>query len=283
MTVRNVADALFTFDGVHYTPTDFSRGPWTADALHGGPVAALVARAAESCEAPGPMYSARLTVELLRPVPVAPLAVEAVVARPGRKVQLIDVTVRTATDGAEVAWGRLLRIRALAPHDPQAAGLPAPLEARSTDDARPPGPEEGEPARQPPRTSERAGTYRAFHSEGAELRFVRGAFDQLGPSTVWVRLAVPLVDREEPSPMQRAAGAADFGNGVSTEIPFGQFLFINPDLTVSLDRPPVGDWIGLEARTAIGAPGTGVAQSLLWDELGPVGRSLQSLVLERLG
>ena len=132
-------------------------------------------------------------------------------------------------------------------------------------------------------TSQAGQSVRAFHSEGAELRFVRGAFDRLGPSTVWIRLAVPVVDGEEPTPMQRAAGAADFTNGVSTVVPFGQFLFINPDLTVVLDRPPVGEWIGLEARTAIGAPGTGVAQSVLWDELGPVGRSVQSLVVERMG
>jgi hypothetical protein len=278
-----VADALFTHDGVHYTPTDFSRGPWTPDALHGGPVAALVALAAERCDSAGPMYSSRLTVELLRPVPVAPLAVEAVVSRPGRKVQLIDVTVRTAAEGDDVAWGRLLRIRAVPAGDPSVARVPAPLEVRATDEPQPPGPGQGEPVRQPPRASERGGTYRAFHSEGAELRFVRGAFDRLGPSTVWIKLAVPVVDGEDPTPMQRAAAAADFTNGVSTELPFGQFLFINPDLTVALDRPPEGQWIGLEARTAIGAPGTGVAQSLLWDELGPVGRSVQSLVVERMG
>ncbi|HUO48332.1 MAG TPA: thioesterase family protein [Acidimicrobiales bacterium] len=278
-----MADALFTVDEGRYTPTDFARGPWTPDALHGGPVAALVALAAERCEAPGPMYSSRLTVELLRPVPVAPLAVEAAVSRPGRKVQLVDVTVRTAADGAEVAWGRLLRIRALEPDDPRVEGVPAPLQVRASDDPQPPGPGHGTTPVQPPRTSERQGPYRAFHSEGAELRFVRGAFDRLGPSTVWIRLAVPVVDGEDPTPMQRAAAAADFTNGVSTEVPFGRFLFINPDLTVALDRPPVGEWIGLEARTAIGAPGTGLAQSLLWDEIGPVGRSMQSLVVERMG
>jgi len=278
-----VADALFTFDGDHYTPTDFARGPWTPEALHGGPVAALVARAGESCPSPAPMHPARLTVELLRPVPVAPLVVEAEVSRPGRKVQLVDVRVRDAGDGQDLAWGRMLRIRAVEAADPLVAGVPPPLQVRATDDPPPPGPAQGAAAVQPPRASEGGGTYRAFHSEGAELRFVRGAFERLGPSSVWVRLAVPVVDGEEPSPMQRAAAASDFGNGVSTELPFGQYLFINPDLTVALDRPPVGEWVCLQARTSIGAPGTGQAQSVLWDELGPVGLAVQSLVIERLG
>jgi hypothetical protein len=279
-----VADALFSLDGGLYSPTEFARGPWTPDALHGGPVAALVARAAEQCDAPVPMHASRLTLELLRPVPVAPLTVTAEVVRPGRRVQLVDVRMATAHDDQEVVRGRLLRIRTLAEDDPQAKGVPGPLEVRSTDEDPPPGPHAGEALPGPEQVGAQpmAATYRAFHSEGAELRFVRGAFQRLGPSTVWVRLAVPVVDGEDPTPLQRAAAAADFGNGVSAELAFGQFLFINPDLTVVLERPPAGEWVCLDARTAFGIPGVGVAQSTLWDEQGPVGRSLQSLVVGRL-
>jgi acyl-coenzyme A thioesterase PaaI-like protein len=277
-----VGDALFDVDGDLATPTDFCRGPWSRDALHGGPVAALVARAAESCTTDAPMYSVRLTVELLRPVPVSPLRVEARVARPGRKVQVVDVRVWRASGGDDVAWGRLLRIRSLEADDALLEGVPPPLVVLATDDAPPPGPTEGSPAGDPavPGTTEGRGE-RAYHSHGVQLRFVRGEFTRMGPSTVWVRLAVPVVDGEIPSPMQRAVAAADFGNGVSAELAFGRHLFINPDLTVALDRPPEGEWICLDARTAIGAPGTGLAQSTLWDERGVVGRALQSLVVER--
>ncbi len=76
-------DALFVLDGGAAHPTDLARGPWNRDSLHGGPVAALIAGAVEDCPAPAPMHVARLTVELLRPVPVAPLAVDAAVVRPG--------------------------------------------------------------------------------------------------------------------------------------------------------------------------------------------------------
>jgi hypothetical protein len=124
------------------------------------------------------------------------------------------------------------------------------------------------------------GGYRAFHSAGAEMRFVVGEFDGRGPAVVWVRLAVPVLPGEEPSPLQRVAAAADFGNGVSSELDFAHYLFINPDLSVHLHRPAVGEWVCLDASTTIGIPGVGLAHSALWDVHGPIGRSLQSLLVE---
>jgi hypothetical protein len=56
-------------------------------------------------------------------------------------------------------------------------------------------------------------------------------------------------------------------------------VFINPDLTVYLERPPVGEWICLDASTRLGTPGRAVAHSRLFDVHGPIGRSLQSLVV----
>jgi hypothetical protein len=74
--------------------------------------------------------------------------------------------------------------------------------------------------------------------------------------------------------------AADFGNGVSAELAFGSASFINPDLTVSLLRPPVGEWVCLDARTRLGTWGIGSAQSTLWDVTGRVGIAVQSLLVE---
>jgi Thioesterase-like superfamily len=271
-----VADALFQRDGNRFVPSDFARGPWSPDALHGGPVAALVARAVEECASPEPMHVARTTVELLRPVPVAALSVEAAVVRPGRKVQLVEVKV--SAGDTELAWARALRIRAHAAGSPAGEGLadiapsgPVP----GVDPGAPPLPGGGHTDAPP------IGAYRAFHTEGAELRFVEGEFGRAGPATVWVRLAVPVVEGEEPSPLQRVAAAADFGNGVSSVLDFTRYLFINPDLTVYLARPAVGDWVALQASTRIGIPGVGLAECALWDTSGPIGRSLQGLVVER--
>jgi hypothetical protein len=269
-------DALFHPNGDRWRPTDFARGPWSPDALHGGPVAALVGRAVGACPSDEPMHVARLTVELLRPVPVVPLMVTAAVSRPGRRVQLVDVRI---SDGdRDLAWGRALRIRRLTDNSAAAAGLAdvtadGPVPGRDPD--APPGPDDGHHSPEPVQG------YTAFHSHGAELRFVAGDFGRRGPSTVWVRLAVPVVPGEEPSPLERVAAACDFGNGVSSLFDFQSYLFINPDLSVFMNRPAVGAWVCLDARTTLGTVGVGMAQCALWDVHGPLGTSIQSLLVER--
>ncbi len=254
---------LFEPDGERLVPTEFARGPWSKDALHGGPVAALAAREAERLGRPD-LRPVRITLEMLRPVPVAPLDVRSAVVRPGRKVQLTDTVVETG--GIEVAWSRALFINV-------SGDAPAPSPTVPEDEAPAP-PQAGRVLRSP------VGGYRAYHNEGVEMRFVRGGFDSPGPATVWMRLAGAVVAGEEPTPLQRVAAVADFGNGVAAELDFASSIFINPDLTVSVHRPPVGEWVCLDARTRFGVPGVGAAESALWDEQGRIGRAVQSLVVE---
>ena len=266
-----MADALFTpvDDGV-FLPTDLARGPWSELALHGGPVAALLARAAERAGAaasPVPMQPVRLTVELLRPVPVAPLSVSAKAVRTGRKVQWIEASCSLA-DGTLVATGRAVLIRTAAvdapmEHHPVVPHPPLPVDCADS-------------------TASLAVTdYPAFHNEGVEKCFVAGRFDQEGPATAWFRLLVPMVADEEPSPLQRVAAAADFGNGVAAPARFDVLQFVNADLTIHLHRLPVGEWVCLDAVMWMSDTGVAQAESELFDEQGPIGRSLQSLLLER--
>jgi len=277
VTVPGPDDALFQPEGEHIVPTEFSRGPWSPDALHGGPVAALLARAVEEVPTDEPMHVTRLTVELLRPVPLAALSVSASVSRPGRKVQLVEA--RISSGDRDVAWGRALRVR-LQPTGPDAPDFPGSDAVGAgpvpgVDPGAPPAHHRGYGSRSP------IGAYRAFHNAGAQLVYVAGEFDGRGPATVWVRLAVPVVPGEEPTPLQRVVAASDFGNGVSSELDFAHYVFINPDLTVYIHRPPIGEWVCLDSSTKIGIPGAGLAQSALWDIHGPIGRSLQSLLVER--
>ena len=246
--------ALFSLDGDGYVPTDFARGPWNPENLHGGPVAALLAREAQRCGTDGAMEVARLTVELLRPVTMHPLSLEVRVARPGRKVQLVDVTARQ--DGRDVAQARMLRIRT------EELALPESVpEERCTFS----GPEDVPAPRLGPRP-------RSFHTEGAELRFLEGSFGRPGPAVVWIRLRHPVVAGEEPSPLERVVAA----------LPFGAWQFINPDLTVHLNRPAIGPWVAVEARMYPQPNGIAFAESRLWDVGGPIGRAVQSLLVERL-
>jgi hypothetical protein len=264
--------ALFeAVEGGGWHPTAFAVGPWSIDALHGGPTAALLARESEHAgDADAPeidWFPARLTVELLRPVPVAPLRTSARVVRAGRKIQLVDAEVATA-DGTVVATSRLLRIRSAAVDAPDTtAGLEAPTLPEH-------------PATTADLTPSSAG-WDGFHNRGVEHRFSVGQFGASGPATDWIRLAVPVVDAEIPSPLSRVAAAADFGNGISSVTDWSTTVFINPDLTIHLRRVPAGEWVCLEAVTWMGDTGVAMAESRLWDEDGLLGRSLQSLLVDR--
>ena len=261
-----MGDALFLRDGNAFVPTELARGPWSPDALHGGPVAALLAGLAEALPRPGPMHPARLTLDLLRPVPLAPLRGEARLLRPGRKVQLAEASLHS--DGRELARATLLCVRS--------AELPLPEAHGGASAPPPPGPETV------PRTRPAWDTGApAYHRDGVEHRVVRGAWGRPGPCTDWVRLQVPVVAGETPSPLQRVAAAADLGNGISAALPFGEWRFINPDLTIHLQRLPRGEWVCLDAATWPEGQGAGLAESQLFDEAGRLGRSLQSLLLER--
>jgi len=80
--------------------------------------------------------------------------------------------------------------------------------------------------------------------------------------------------------LQRTAMVGDFCNGVSTVLEWGQWTFINGDLTISLARPPIGEWILLDAQTWLGDGGSGIAFAKLGDQRGYFGRAVQSLVIE---
>jgi hypothetical protein len=257
--------ALFEREGDRFLPTKLSLGPWSATALHGGPTAALLARAIERFDGGEGMMVTRLTVELLRPVPLAPLEVRVRMLRPGRKVQLVEATL--ATEAHEVARATGLRIRQKDVHLPPNL----PMEGVVIDP-----PERGEDAH-------RLGEFLdGFHTDAVEHRFVRGQLSTPGPATDWIRLKVPLLDGEEPSPLCRVCAAADFGNGASAILPKSH-TYINPDLTVYLHRYPRGEWVCIDAVTRVEENGIGLAESRLFDRDGPIGRAAQSLIIEERG
>ncbi|MFI8099498.1 thioesterase family protein [Streptomyces sp. NPDC086023] len=245
----------------HYVASEFTRGPWDAGAQHAGPPAALLGRAVE--ERPGAredMRLARVTYEILRPVPIGALRVTTEVLRAGRGTEVVQAALVPEGADAPVMLARALRIRAAA--EPVPAVAPGPRVA-------PPG-ELGETPFFPV-------PWDVGYHTAMETRFAEGAFTETGPGTCWMRMRVPLVAGDEPRPLDRVLVAADSGNGVSNVLDFGKFVFVNPDLTVHLHRHPVGEWVCVEARTSVDAAGIGLADSVLHDEKGPIGRGVQSL------
>ncbi len=246
-----------------FLATELARGPWDPAAQHGGAPAALLMRCFEQLPVPEGVVMSRVTYELLRPVPLAELSAEVAVLRAGRRVQLLEGSLSTA-DGVPLVQARALQVKRA---DQGSAGerWPAP----------PAGPEHGRMPDFNPRPRP------SFTPDAVELRMISGAFHERGPATAWFRLRVPIVAGETPSPLQSLAAAGDFGNGISAVLPWDEFMFINPDLTLYIDRPPLGEWICLESQTRIAPGGVGISESILYDERGRVGRATQSLVVAR--
>lgn len=259
-----MSEAVYTREGAVVVATPYAAGPWHPGMQHGGAPSALVAWAAEQVPTATPMRIARVTVELLRPVPVDRLAIETEVIRDGRKIQLVQVRLLHA--GKEVTRAMVLRMRI--------ADLPLPADAiRPAFDGSPDG-----------IAADRAfGPVADAVNFGAnfEVRRLRGGFNQLGPGQVWFRQHRALIADEPLTPVTRAMAVADFSNGIAPVLPFDAWTFLNADLTVSFSRMPEGDWLFSEAESWIGDDGAGLAMTRLADRQGWFGRAVQSLVIER--
>jgi Acyl-CoA thioesterase C-terminal domain/Acyl-CoA thioesterase N-terminal domain len=253
---------VFEVSDGRFVASQLARGPWDPNAQHGGAPAALIVRAFEGLPAPEGLSLARVTYEFVRPAPVGPVEIRAEIVRPGKRVQLLEASM--LADGVEVVRARGLRV-----HRAQAT---APLPIDSDGAAPPAGPDAGRPA-------ELNAPFRPmFALDSVEIRFVIGSWGQ-GPCAAWFRLCRPLVSGETPSGLQHLAAAGDFGNGISAALSWDEHLFINPDLTLYIEREPVGEWICLMSETRISPDGIGVAESVLYDGRGRVGRATQALLV----
>jgi len=238
--------------------TAHTTGPWDERFQHGGPPSALLGRAVELTEPRDDMLVARMTVEILGPVPVGELELRSKVQRSGRSVELVEAVL--SSQGRDVARANAWRV----------------LRTTST----------GVPSRHgqaPPRPAHEQALEKGGWIDGylsaVEWRFVRGHFTEPGPAAVWTRLKHAVVEGEEPSPLQRVLAVADSGNGISSELDLTQWHFINPELTVHLHREAVGEWVCLDAITTISPGGAGLATSVLSDADGPVAVGAQSLLV----
>jgi hypothetical protein len=256
-----VTDAFFLPRGDgRYVATPHTSGPWDPGLQHAGPPAALLARELERIAPRADMVLSRVTFDILHAVPVAEVEVSARIGRPGRSVELLEASLQA--NGREVMTARAWRVLK-APDDtpptpPAYKLLPLPDDAAPMPDQL------------------QSGYLRAI-----EWRPVRGGFLEPGPASAWTRLKVAVVEGEEPTATERLLAVADSGNGISGVMDMHEWWFINPELTVHLEREPRGEWICLDAASSILPGGAGLAASILSDMDGPVGRGAQTLYVGR--
>ncbi|HET6570752.1 MAG TPA: thioesterase family protein [Solirubrobacterales bacterium] len=256
-------DAFYEKADDGFLATELTRGPWDPGAQHAGPPSGLLGRELERVAGGEGFQIARVTLEILRPVPIGEVRVEAELVRPGRSVQMLEASL-AGEDGEKLIVARAWRIRT--------GELEIPDDVVTTPDA-PPGPDQGG----------ESGFFDTGQSVGyhtaMEWRSVGGGFLEPGPATVWMRMACQLVAGERPTPLQRTLVAADVGNGISAVLDWRRYVFINVDLTVYLERLPEGEWVCVDAVTLPQRNGVGTAESVLSDERGRIGRAAQALLI----
>jgi acyl-coenzyme A thioesterase PaaI-like protein len=253
------SQAVFVRDGDRFLATELALGPWAPGALHGGAPAALLLNAFAAASPSPALVPARITYEFVRPVPVGPLGVRIEVVRPGRRVTLLDGFL-TDPEGIEVARARALLL------------VPSELDAGTATPPPFPGPEAGQVNDW---TDERP----MFATHAMEIRFVEGVFREPGPATAWFRLRHPLIAGEPMAPLELVAAAGDFGNGIASELSWSEHMFINPDLTLYIERAPAGEWLAVQSQMRVTQGSVAMAESVLWDERGRIGRAIQALLV----
>jgi hypothetical protein len=255
---RRVSDAFFiALGGGRYRATERTSGPWDPQHQHAGPPSALLTGLLERESPRKEMVLARVTVEILGAVPIAELEASTVVERPGRSVELLAGELRA--DGRTFLRARAWRVLG---SPVGTADGPAPPALPAAD------------AVPPPTLGESFG-----YAHALEWRWAAGGWEERGPAAVWTRMRIPVVEGEAPSPRQRVMVVADSGNGASNVLDWSRYLFINTELTVHFVREPVGEWVCLDASTAIAEGGAGLASSVLSDRTGPVARGAQALLV----
>jgi hypothetical protein len=259
--MARMTDAFYVPDGEAFVATVHTRGPWSPGHQHGGPPAALLTRAIAAA-APG-FVVARVTVDFLVPVPIDRLVVRVETLRAGAKVQRLVSRLQHGERVVAQALAVLTR--------PAAVAIASP-----TNDPPLPPPARGRPF-EFPFFNEPVSYHAAM-----ETRLVRGEWGS-GRAAAWMRQRMPLVAGTETSPLERVLVAADSASGVSAAIEHKRVTAINADLSVSLHRPLEGEWVGMDCLSIYEANGLGLADTRLHDVRGPIGRALQSLILEARG
>lgn len=264
---KSIPPGAFTAIGAQlYRASALTRGPWHPEHQHGGPPIALVCRAIEAAaHEHGLTHISRLTANLLRPVPIGELTIDAATDYAGRNAGHFSAQL--------LAGGKCVAsFTALAQRENEVA-LP---------EAMPPDPPGHAPPRVPrgPEVSpEGAFPFAGTHVGYADLVETRVASGKMfnGPCAIWFRLRHALLQGETPGVYQRVAVAADSSNGISAVLDFKKYVFVNSDLTINLLRRPRGQWVCVDARTHLGPDGCGLATSNLFDTDGLIGIATQSL------
>lgn len=260
--------AIFHRDGELFVPTDLARGPWHENSQHGSAMSGLLARAISRADSAQPMQTTRITIDLLRAAPFAPVETQVEVRHQSKSMQLVEATL--SSGGDVYARAHAVRTRSVD------RTLPDDLNEQAAV------PTLDQSARVPLPSGKVPALHDALHLAPVE-GFSRAA--------MWVRMLKPLVAEENDDPLVRVLVAVDWVYACLTmqqwvrdpqRLQARPFVAINTDNHAALARPLVGEWVCLDASALYGPHGAGVAQARLFDQQGSLGFATQGLLQREL-
>ena len=255
-------DFFFEPDGPgRFLPTSLSRGPWDPKSLHGRVLAGLIAHAAEVEHGDPAFHAARLTTDMFRVAPMAPVNVVTTLVRDGNRIRVVDASIR-GDDGTEIARGNVVFLRRA--EQPEGEVWSPPLWVVPPPDALEAQVPKGPPGMTPV----------------WETRRIEGDFGTTGQKRAWVRESLDFIQGVELTPLVRVAQLSDFANPFANSGSAG-LNFVNADATLYLHRYPVGEWLGVEVVSHHSADGIAVGECALYDMDGAIGRTTVCSVANR--
>lgn len=243
----------FESTGVQFAPTRLARSPWSAGAIAGGPVSALLASIAERELLDPAMTVARFSVDILGTVPNQPLDWRAATIRAGRQMQLHRVQL--IADGRVAAQAHVLQARQI-----ETPAFPVPHDY-------------------PPPHDIADAQFLVGASMGGAVRTrpIMGSVREPGRGVCWFALDGEVVGGATPSPFVKSALFGDFGNGVGSSTHAADWSFANLDITLQYLRLPVGEWLLIDAETHGAGNGIATARSVFADSEGVFARGFQTV------
>lgn len=238
-----------------YAPSVLVTGPWDKRFQNGVALIGLAAHLAEQSCAAG-MTVARLVVDILSPLAMAPLTAAVTKVRDGRRLQLMQIDFEQDNKV-------MLRTTALHLRDGQSPVTPVQVHDLAPEDL--------------PTFNGKRSPFRHV----CETRLESGGLESPGPGVAWASFTGEIVEGTSISPFVQTAMASDFGSGLSTLVDWREWSFANVDLSLHLTRMPMGPWVRIAAETRSAGNGMAIVDTHLADLGGALGHAHQTLFLDR--
>lgn len=257
-----------------YESTEHAVGVWSPSEQHMGAATGLLLHELDRIPGGEGKRLARVSLDIIGRIPVGECEIVARVARPGKRIELVEAEWRA--DGRTSLVARGWRVETV---DTSAAA--------GVEDAPMPGPDEAEP-------STHMDAWEGGFVRGFEFRVLPGM--RPGAGRAWVRTGIGLVapterasdapaGRGTTSPLAAALAGVDLANGLAPRFAPDAKAWGHPnlDLQLHLHRAPAAGWLGLEVRQTFGDDGIGMTSAVLHDADGPFGRAEMILMVRPIG